>query len=57
MKKATILLIFTLSSALSLIGQVEDDPDTGASIPVDGGIIAVTGLAFAYGLYRKKKQS
>jgi hypothetical protein len=33
------------------------DPDTGTSVPVDGGIVTVTLIAAAYGAKRKSKQN
>ena len=45
------MLTFNFVSA-----QIEGDPDTGSSIPVDGGIVTVTLIAAAYGAKRKSKQ-
>jgi hypothetical protein len=51
----TIFLAVILASiSLPLSAQIEGDPDTGSSIPVDGGIVTVTLIAAAYGAKRKR---
>jgi hypothetical protein len=48
---SALMLTFNFVSA-----QIEGDPDTGSSVPVDGGIVTVTLIAAAYGAKRKSKQ-
>ncbi|MEY4543267.1 MAG: hypothetical protein RL411_1344 [Bacteroidota bacterium] len=45
-----ISLLFNITSA-----QIDGDPDTGSSIPVDGGIVTITLIAAAYGAKRHKE--
>lgn len=52
MKKLMIISALMLSVNF-VAAQVEGDPETGSSIPVDGGIVTVTLIAAAYGAKRK----
>jgi len=53
----TIFLAFVLASiSLPLSAQIEGDPDTGSSVPVDGGIVTVTLIAAAYGAKRRQAE-
>jgi hypothetical protein len=53
----TIFLTFVLASILlPLSAQIEGDPDTGSSVPVDGGIVTVTLIAAAYGAKRRQAE-
>jgi hypothetical protein len=54
MIKTIFLAVILASISLPLSAQIEDDPDTGTSIPVDGGIVTVTLIAAAYGAKRKR---
>jgi hypothetical protein len=56
MKKLLYTIAF-LCFVNVLPAQIEGDPDTGSSIPVDGGIVTVTLIAAAYGAKRKSKQN
>ena len=38
-----------------LPAQIEDDPDAGTSVPLDGGIVTITLMAAAYGAKRHKE--
>jgi hypothetical protein len=53
----TIFLAFVFASiSLPLSAQIEGDPDTSSSVPIDGGIVTVTLLAAAYGVKRRKEK-
>jgi hypothetical protein len=55
MMKTLFLLVTLIGASLPLFAQIEEgDPDTGSSIPVDGGIVTVTLIAAAYGAKRKR---
>lgn len=54
--KKIILTIGILLSSQILSAQIEGDPDTGSSIPVDGGIVTVTLIAAAYGAKRRQEK-
>jgi hypothetical protein len=56
MKKIYIWLLFVFF-IFDLKSQTpEGDPDTGSTIPVDGGIVTITLVAAAYGAKRHKQQ-
>jgi hypothetical protein len=54
MKKLLYTIAF-LCFVNVLPAQIEGDPDTGSSIPVDGGIVTITLIAAAYGAKRHKE--
>ena len=56
MIKTIFLAVVLASIALPLSAQIEGDPDTGSSIPVDGGIVTVTLIAAAYGAKRRQEK-
>jgi hypothetical protein len=53
--KYLVALIFALFLTPFVSAQIADDPDTGTSIPVDGGIVTITLIAAAYGAKRHKE--
>ena len=53
--KKLILITGLLFCMQVLSAQIEGDPDTGTSIPVDGGIVTITLMAAAYGVKRYKE--
>jgi hypothetical protein len=55
MKKLLIICALMLSVDF-VSAQIEGDPDTGSSIPVDGGIVTVTLIAAAYGAKRRHEK-
>ena len=55
MRKLLIISALMLSENF-VSAQVEGDPDTGSSIPVDGGIVTVTLIAAAYGAKRRQEK-
>jgi hypothetical protein len=55
MRKLLIISALMLSANF-VSAQVEGDPDTGSSIPVDGGIVTVTLIAAAYGAKRRQEK-
>ena len=49
------MIISALMLSMNFVSaQIEGDPETGSSIPVDGGIVTVTLIAAAYGAKRKR---
>lgn len=52
-----LLIISALMLSVNFVSaQIEGDPETGSSIPVDGGIVTVTLIAAAYGAKRRKEK-
>lgn len=52
-----LLIISALMISANFVSaQVEDDPDTGTSVPIDGGIVTVTLIAAAYGAKRRQEK-
>jgi hypothetical protein len=50
-----LMIISALMLSIKFVSaQIEGDPETGSSIPVDGGIVTVTLIAAAYGAKRKR---
>jgi len=54
--KYLIVIALTLLCVQNIQAQVEADPDTGTSVPIDGGIVTVTLLAAAYGAKRRQEK-
>ncbi len=54
--KTVFLFTILLSISFPLAAQQEGDPDTGSSIPVDGGIVTITLIAAAYGAKRRQEK-
>ncbi len=40
----------------SVSAQIDSDPNTGTSVPIDGGIVTVTLIAAAYGAKRRQEK-
>jgi hypothetical protein len=56
MIKKILSFVIILIATVPLLAQIEDQPDFGSSVPIDGGIVTVTLLAAAYGVKRRKEK-